>query len=395
MTLHFHSAARSETGFHRTGNEDAGWAGENLLVVADGMGGHVAGEVASAVAVASVAPLDGRIDARLGGDEAGGLLSSALSEAEDRIRAMVEADPELKGMGTTMTALLLHQDRVHLLHVGDSRAYRLRAGALEQLTHDHTVVQELIDRGELTERQAEHHPSRAMMTQALTGSRILDPLRTSIDVEPGDRFLVCSDGLSGVVSAEQLRLGLAALTPADAVNTLVALAHDAGAPDNVTVIVADVVSSATRVLDQPALGAARQLPRMPTFNNRLAIPRLPRWTPVLLAGAILGLVLMVLAVWGWSQTQYYVASDQGRVAIYQGLAQPIGPLHFSSLHQRSDVDVQSLPVFERSQVERAITAASLGDAQRIVDRLEERAAACEAQRAAGERGPLDCGSTTP
>lgn len=391
MSLHFNSAARSEIGFQRRGNEDAGWAGENLLVVADGMGGHVAGEVASAVAVASVAPLDGRVDPTLAEREASALLASALSEAEDRIRAMIDADPELQGMGTTITALLLHGDRVHLLHVGDSRAYRLRAGVLEQLTHDHTVIQELLDRGEITEAEAEIHPSRAMMTQALMGTRILDPLRIALDTQVGDRYLLCSDGLSGVISIEQMRLGLAARDPQDAVNTLVALAHDAGAPDNVTAIVADVVDSGTRLLDQPAVGAARRLPRMPTFNAGLAIPRLPRWTPVLLIGAALGLLAVLIGGWVWSQTQYFVASDQGRVAIYQGLAQPIGPLQLSSVYERSQIDIDQLPVFERSQVSRAITAASLSDAQRIVERLQERADACAAQEVLGQSGPLDCG----
>jgi protein phosphatase len=391
MSLHFKSAARSETGLHRRDNEDAGWAGEHLLAVADGMGGHVAGEVASAVAVASIAPLDGRIALDTPDDEARELLESALSEAEDRIRAMIDADPELKGMGTTLTAMLLHRDRIFLLHVGDSRAYRLRDGGLELLTRDHTVIQELIDRGEISESEAEHHPSRAMMTQALMGTRILDPQRTAYDVRIGDRFLLCSDGLSGVISVEQLRLGLAADEPADAVNALVALAHDAGAPDNVTAIVADVVSAYSRGLDEPAVGAARRLPRMPTFNARLALPRLPRWTPTLLIGAVIGLVAVLVGGWAWSQTQYFVASDQGRVAIYQGLAQPIGPLQLSSVYERSTIVVTALPVFERSQVRRAITAASLGDAQQIVQRLRERAEACEAQRASGEVGPLDCG----
>lgn len=395
MSLHFRSAARSETGFQRRDNEDAGWAGEHLLAVADGMGGHVAGEVASAVAVASIAPLDGRIPADSPDDEARELLESALSEAEDRIRAMIDADPELKGMGTTLTALLLHQQRAFLLHVGDSRAYRLRAGSLELLTHDHTVIQELIDRGEISAREAENHPARAMMTQALMGTRILDPQRTTLDAAIGDRFLLCSDGLSGVISMEQLRLGLAAEDPADAVNALVAMAHDAGAPDNVTAIVADVVSSLTRSLDEPAIGAARRLPRMPTFNSRLALPRLPRWTPTLLIGAAIALLAVVLGGWAWSQTQYFVASDQGRVAIYQGLAQPIGPVHLSSVYRQSSISIVELPVFERIQVRRAITAASLSDAERIVERLQERAAACAAQRAIGEIGPLDCGPDQP
>lgn len=395
MSLHFSSAARSETGFHRRDNEDAGWAGEHLLAVADGMGGHVAGEVASAVAVASLAPLDGRIDPSLPSEEVSTLLEASLSEAEDRIRAMIEADPELQGMGTTLTALLLHEERALLLHIGDSRAYLLRDNELIQLTHDHTVIQDLIDRGEISESEAERHPQRSMMTQALMGTRILDPQRRVIDVRLGDRFLLCSDGLSGVISPEQMRLGLAAEDPRDAVNTLVALAHDAGAPDNVTAIVGDIVSAPLRAIQEPAVGAAKRLPRMPIFNKGLDIPRLRRWTPTLLIGAAIALFAVVLGGWAWSNSQYFVASADGRVAIYQGLAQPVGPLHLSSVYQESAISIEALPVFERSQVRRAITAASLEDAIRIVARLQERAAACVAQRTAGQVGPLDCGPDQP
>jgi PPM family protein phosphatase len=391
MTLHFASAARSETGFHRRDNEDAGWAGEHLVAVADGMGGHVAGEVASAVAVASLAPLDGRIDPDLPDVQVRALFDAALSEAEDRIRAMVDADPELQGMGTTLTALLLHGERALLLHVGDSRAYQLRDGRLTQLTTDHTVIQELIDRGEISLSEASTHPKRSMMTQALMGTRILDPQRDVIEVQMGDRLLLCSDGLSGVVTPEQMRLGLAAHDPRDAVNTLVALAHDAGAPDNVTAIVADVVAAPSRSIREPAVGAARRLPRMPIFNRGLAIPRLRRWTPTLLIGAALALLGVTLGGWAWSNSQYFVASSEGRVAIYQGLAQPVGPFNLSSVYRESVINIDELPVFERSQVRRAITAASLADAERIVSRLQERADACAAQRLAGEAGPLDCG----
>lgn len=395
MTLHFNSAARSETGFHRRDNEDAGWAGEHLLAVADGMGGHVAGEVASAVAVASIAPLDGRIDPELPTDEVRQIFATALSEAEDRIRAMVDADQELQGMGTTLTAVLLHREQGLLLHVGDSRAYILRSGELRQLTRDHTVIQEMIDRGEISELEAETHPKRSMMTQALMGTRILAPQRERIDLRVGDRLLLCSDGLSGVVTAEQLRLSLAAKEPAQAVNTLVALAHDAGAPDNVTAIVADVVSAPSQGMREPAVGAAKRLPRMPIFNSRLAIPRLPRWTPLVMIGALFALAAVTLGGWAWSHSQYFVASSAGRVAIYQGLAQPIGPLHLASVYQQSNIAITELPVFERSQVQRAITAASLEDAERIVARLKERADACAAQRASGEIGPLDCGPDQP
>lgn len=387
----FNSAARSETGLMRSENEDAGWAGQRLIAVADGMGGHVAGEVASAVAIASVAPLDGRIDRTTDTDGLHQLLKAALSEAEDRIGAMIDADPELHGMGTTLTALLIQGDQGILLHIGDSRAYLLRDGELTLLTRDDTVVQDLVDEGKISEEEAARHPQRSMMTQALMGRRDLNPALTQQQLRHDDRFLLCSDGLSGVVGIDQLKLALAATRPSDAVNTLISLAHDAGAPDNVTVVVADVTESPRTLSHRPAVGSARRPPRMPIFNPRFAVPRLPRVSPYLLVGALMAIFLFIGAGRLWANSQYFVAEHQGYVAIYRGLAQPIGPLHLSELYSTTSVSMTALPLFEREQLTRAITASNLDDAERIVARLSERAEACVQQRASGNTGPLDCG----
>lgn len=389
--LTFRASARSETGLMRSENEDAGWAGQRLIAVADGIGGHVAGEVASAVAIASVSPLDGRVDKTVDVEGLSALLKAALSEAEDRIGAMIAADPALDGMGTTLTALLIQGESGVLLHIGDTRAYLLRSGSLQLLTRDDTVVQDLIDEGRIAPEDAEKHPQRSMMTQALMGRRDLNPAITRHEIAVGDRFLLCSDGLSGVVSSEQIQLALAAERPADAVNTLITLAHDAGAPDNVTVVVADVIASPTNVSTKPAVGSARRPPRMPIFNPRFALPRLPRISPYLLIGALIAVFALLLVGRVWSQSQYFVASYEGKVAIYRGLAQPVGPLELSDLYATSTVVINELPLFEREQLTKAITASGLQDAERIVARLQERASACNAQRARGDLGPLDCG----
>lgn len=387
----FRAAARSETGLMRSENEDAGWAGQRLIAVADGMGGHVAGEVASAVAIASVSSLDGRVDKAVDLEGLVVLLKSALSEAEDRIGAMISAEPDLDGMGTTLTALLIQGSSGVLLHIGDTRAYLLRGNNLELLTRDDTVVQDLIDQGEIRPEDANRHPQRSMMTQAVMGRRNLRPAIKEIELQLGDRFLVCSDGLSGVIGSEQMALALAAERPVDAVNTLITLAHDAGAPDNVTVVVADVVSSPMNLSSRPAVGAARRPPRMPSFNPRLVLPRLPRITPYLLVGALIAVFVLLGVGRIWSQSQYFVASHDGRVAIFRGLAQPIGPLRLSDLYTTSTVTVNELPRFERERLKQAITASGLEDAERIVARLQERADACNAQIKSGELGPLDCG----
>jgi PPM family protein phosphatase len=232
------SFAGTDVGLLRSGNEDSHLRGRTVFAVADGLGGHQGGEVASAMAVEPLAPLDGRAfaDAR----EAAEALAEAIREANLAILRRARSDPELWGMGTTVTAAAVAGDRVlQLAHVGDSRAYLLRQDApLRQLTTDHTVVQEAVARGLLTRQQAAVHPQRGVVTRAVG----LDPqvpvdLPEPLELEPGDQVLLCTDGLTEVVDDDRIAAVLAAQADGDdACRELIAAANQGGGPDNVTVV---------------------------------------------------------------------------------------------------------------------------------------------------------------
>ncbi|MEV7005893.1 protein phosphatase 2C domain-containing protein [Streptosporangium sp. NPDC051022] len=235
ITLRY--AAGSDVGRVRQGNEDAAYAGARLLAVADGMGGHVGGEVASSAAIATIAQLDHEPPGDLAATAEAG-----LRKANQRLRELVEQDPSLTGMGTTLTLMLWDGPRVALAHIGDSRAYMLRDGNLYQITYDHTLVQTLLDDGRITPEEAARHPHRSILLQVLDGGDAIDPDITSREAEVGDRYLLCSDGLSGVVEAERLRQVLAEVDDlGEVTRRLIELACEAGGPDNITCVVADVV----------------------------------------------------------------------------------------------------------------------------------------------------------
>jgi serine/threonine protein phosphatase PrpC len=247
MTLILRYAVRSDVGLLREGNEDSAYAGPRLLAVADGMGGHAAGEVASAVTIASMAELD---SAQPGGDmlEA---LSAAVSEANARLQEMIIANPAVEGMGTTLTALFWSDGHAAVCHIGDSRGYLLREGELYQITHDHTLVQSLVDEGRISADDVSTHPQRSLLLRALDGRSVAEPDLSVHESQANDRYLLCSDGLSGVVSDETLRETLATVTEPEAcTRQLIELALHGGGPDNITCIVADVVDAATA--NQPA-----------------------------------------------------------------------------------------------------------------------------------------------
>ena len=242
----FALAARSAIGLRRSGNEDSAITSANLIAVADGMGGHAGGEVASAIAIKELTKLipisqSVHIDA----DSLEDLLAQAMVDIDLEIARVASEDPELRGMGTTLTALLLHEDRIALMHIGDSRAYRLRDGELEQLSLDHTVLQELIDQGKLTIAEANDHPQRSLLTQVLMGSGNLDPVLVVYERKAGDRYLLCSDGLSSVLTNKEIKSLLKKNKREDAVAALVDATYVNDAPDNVTVIVADIATDLT------------------------------------------------------------------------------------------------------------------------------------------------------
>ncbi len=245
LSAGFVTAARSVVGLVRSGNEDSALIHPYLLAVADGMGGHAGGEVASSIAVktlAGLAPIleKGDID----NDSIEDLLLSTLQEIDVEIGRVADQNDELTGMGTTLSALMLYgkdsDKKVALLHVGDSRCYRLRGNTLMQISHDHTVLQELLDQGSVTSEEAHEHPQRSFLTQALMGDGPLSPVLMIYQTNPKDRFLICSDGLSGILSEKEIKGGLKIRDRDEALASLVDAAYSAGAPDNVTVILADI-----------------------------------------------------------------------------------------------------------------------------------------------------------
>jgi PPM family protein phosphatase len=241
MTLRLRSAAVSDLGLIRSNNEDAVFAGQRILAVADGIGGAPAGEVASEIVIRALQALEDAPEP----DDAGRALRDALADANRQIGEAADADPSRQGMGTTVTALMMAGDQLTLLHVGDSRGYLLREGRLTRLTRDDTFVQELVDRGVLTAEDARDHPQRSIITQSVQGGDFAAAV-SMITPQAGDRYLLCSDGLSDYVSDGSIEQGLKLCQePQLCAEHLVRLALRAGAPDNVTVIVCDVVTVST------------------------------------------------------------------------------------------------------------------------------------------------------
>lgn len=243
MSRSFLIAARSMTGLVRSGNEDSAVVHPQLLAVADGMGGHAGGEVASSIAIGVIgklAPLISCIDV----DSIEDLLLNSLDTVNEEISITVEKDTALTGMGTTLTTLALYtvqeKDYVAILHIGDSRCYRIRGNTLTQLSHDHTVFQELIDQGKVSLEEANEHPQKTFLTQALMGDMKNTPILTLFEVKEKDRYLLCSDGLCGVVDDKIIKTGLKLSDRESAMDFFIDSVFTHGAPDNVTVVIADI-----------------------------------------------------------------------------------------------------------------------------------------------------------
>ena len=251
----FETSARSAIGLVRQGNEDSAFISPQVIAVADGMGGHAAGEVASRIAVEVLQRLAPTLTAAdIDEDSVSDLLMHSLHSIDADIAAVAEEEIEKRGMGTTLTALLIRDKQIALLHVGDSRCYRLRGSSLEQLSNDHTVIQELLDQGAISPAEAAEHPQRSMLTQALRGDGDVTPVLQVYEIKKGDRFLLCSDGLSGVLTEKEIKMGLKKSDKDEAVKFLVDATYINGAPDNVTVLIADI--SPTEITTTQLLGAA-------------------------------------------------------------------------------------------------------------------------------------------
>lgn len=278
MTLVLRYAARSDRGLVRGNNEDSVYAGARLLALADGMGGHAAGEVASQLMIAALAHLDDDEP----GDDLLGKLDAATREGNAAIADQVEEEPELDGMGTTLTAILFAGKKLGLVHIGDSRAYMLRGGELAQITRDDTFVQSLVDEGRITPEQAHTHPQRSLIMRALTGNEI-EPTLIMREARAGDRYLLCSDGLSDVVSDETIANTMREGTTDECADRLIELALRSGGPDNVTVVVADVIDldygQSHPIVAGAASGVDDDTPPPNTAAGRASALRPPRAAP--------------------------------------------------------------------------------------------------------------------
>ncbi|MEU0542417.1 PP2C family serine/threonine-protein phosphatase [Nocardia sp. NPDC005978] len=339
MTLVLRYAARSDRGLVRANNEDSVYAGARLLALADGMGGHAAGEVASQLMIAALAHLDDDEP----GDDLLGKLDRAVREGNAAIADQVEEEPELDGMGTTLTTILFAGRKLGLAHIGDSRAYMLRGGELTQITRDDTFVQSLVDEGRITPEQAHTHPQRSLIMRALTGNEI-EPTLVVREARAGDRYLLCSDGLSDVVSDETIANTLREGSTDESADRLIELALRSGGPDNVTVVVADVIDldygQSHPIVAGAASGQDEDTPPPNTAAGRAAAMRPPRAAPrravaqpepdppkkshklrwVALSLALLVAVGAGLTVgYNMIRGNYYVGADGDRVVIHRGL----------------------------------------------------------------------------
>lgn len=378
-------AGRSEIGLVRRNNEDSGYVGNDLAIVADGMGGHEAGELASAATVASVVNA-----AKLAteADEVLTHLADAVITAGEYIADVVASNRELTGMGTTMTAVAVRGERLAVAHVGDSRAYLLRDGDFQQITKDHTFVQTLVDAGEITKAEAAVHPRRNLMMRAIDGIHAVDVDLSVREAKIGDRLLLCSDGLCGVVAEEEIRIALSAPDLTSAVTELIDSALAAGAPDNVTVVVADVIENSLEV-DPVVIGAAAD-----SYNqDRLPSVEFPEeqieetdptkiyytvqkrnW----LAPILITLTAIATGIAGslfWLSNQWFVGefNQSGQVAAFQGI--PTAGLY--RVTEVSELKINELPNFERAQVNKTIDATTRSEALEILNGLEDVARNCQ------------------
>ncbi|MBD0708346.1 MULTISPECIES: Stp1/IreP family PP2C-type Ser/Thr phosphatase [unclassified Streptomyces] len=436
MTLSLRFAAGSHKGMIREGNEDSGYAGPRLLAIADGMGGQAAGEVASSEVISTLVTLDDDVP----GSDILTSLGTAVQRANDQLRMMVEEDPQLEGMGTTLTALLWTGQRLGLVHVGDSRAYLLRDGVLTQITQDHTWVQRLVDEGRITEEEATTHPQRSLLMRALGSGDHVEPDLSIREVRAGDRYLICSDGLSGVVSHQTLEDTLASYQgPQETVQELIQLALRGGGPDNITVIVADVLdvdggdTLAGHLSDTPVIvgavaenqaqlndGGAMQTPagrasglgrpashQQPPAGGfgppgsgddhgygmapqgsyeeytdddfvkpRTGLKWLKRLFFLVLVLALVGGGLY--GGWRWTQKQYFVGAKDQHVALYQGISQDLAWISMSKVEQdHPEIELKYLPAYQRKQVEDTIAGGSLDKARTKISELALQVSACK------------------
>lgn len=400
------AAGASDVGRVREGNEDALLMRDSVFAVADGMGGHLAGEVASATALEPIAALDGTVFAEA--TEAAAALSEAVIQANETVSELAEGNPSYRGMGTTLTAAMVEGRRLHIAHVGDSRAYLMRSGQFSQITDDHTLVQHLVNEGQITREEAATHPQRSIITRAIGVSPEIEVDSLSLDLDPGDRLLLCSDGLTGVIEDEQIAQVLADKTdPNEAVSTLIDLANEHGGPDNITVVLLcyeDHVASANGAAAPNRADAAKTDAVAPIAISSRSEHGNEDWAGRLgtygsltkdgpakadeaeqkNAGKIFGraaaivvaiVVVVGLAIGGGQfllSRSYFVGLEEEEVTIFRGIDASIGPFDLAQVVERSEITLDDIPGWYHPSLEAGRTAADLNDARRIVNNVPLR-----------------------
>jgi protein phosphatase len=405
------SYAASDVGKVRSSNQDSGYAGVNLFFVADGMGGHAGGDIASAITAQHVATADEPVE---NSQQAEQKLIDYIWQANQKLSASVHEHADLAGMGTTFSGMLVHGTSVSIGHIGDSRIYLARDGVVKQITTDHTFVQRLVDTGRISEEEALVHPRRSVLMRVLGDvDQFPEVDLETFETKPGDRWMVCSDGLSGVIPEGLMhRIMLSESSVQEATDLLVGEALEFGAPDNVTVVLVDVLDSKEeievsasrnfvgsaasevvieerrgrrilRILNPMTLIEMLQKPEDPTSfapeseellekilkdtKGRIRARRIRQLATyvLLITVAIYGIFL----AYEYTQTRFFVGTNDGVVVIYKGIKEDLGPFRFSTVYEVSNISVDSLTDFQRESLERSIATENLEEARRVLDQL--------------------------
>ena len=411
MAIKTVSFAASDIGRVRSSNQDSGYSGVNLFFVADGMGGHAGGDIASALASQHLALADEPLENSAAAEQK---LIDFIYQAKQKIDASVKEHPAITGMGTTLSALMVTGTQVTIAHIGDSRVYLARDGVVKQITSDHTFVQRLVDTGRISEEEALIHPRRSVLMRVLGDIEQFPEVDIeTYETKPGDRWMACTDGLSGVVPTQLMEnILLNKIDVKEASELLIGEALEFGAPDNVTVVLVDVVDSKAEIDFSPGrefVGSAAnevviekrqgnqilrllnpmtlidllQKPEDPVSfapeseellekilkktKGRIRARRFRQIATYLLiiAAASYGLFL----AYEYTQTRYFVGVNNGVVVIYQGIKEELGPFKFSSLFEVTDISVDSLTDFQREALERSISVDGPDEARQIISQL--------------------------
>jgi protein phosphatase len=383
-SLSFRAAGRSDVGLVRKNNEDSGFIGKHFLLVADGMGGHAAGELASSTTVAIVAQVDNNKEKL---EDLDSKLIEIPKVITKELKNAINKDSSRAGMGTTLTAAVVQENQLKVSHVGDSRAYLVRNKQISRITKDQTYIQSLIENNEITESEAKNHPQRSLLLQAIDGITESIPVITSIEIFENDKILLCSDGLTNVVTDKQILEIVNQFDYVGAVSALIEKALENGGPDNITVIVADLQKEKyeNKIIVLGAAAEARnriKLPGLefptdihPFITSEFPALKSVTWLRKFAYVASFALIAVIIS-WGttnWISKQFYVSNLGDNLAIFQGVNSAIGPISFSRPVQSFNLEVVVLTKDDQEVLLKGIKADSVTEARFIVRRLDQRA----------------------